>query len=38
MKKKTTYDTSDWQTGNVQKIAQQMNKNDCGIFACIFTE
>jgi sentrin-specific protease 1 len=31
-------DTSGWQTENFQKIPQQMNKNDCGVFACTFAE
>jgi sentrin-specific protease 1 len=37
-KKKTSFVMFGWQTENVQKIPQQMNKNDCGIFACIFAE
>jgi len=31
-------DTSGWQTENFQKIPQQMNENDCGVFACKFAE
>ncbi|GFG37084.1 hypothetical protein Cfor_07923 [Coptotermes formosanus] len=37
-KKKTAFDTSGWQTENVQKIPQQMNGSDCGMFACTFAE
>lgn len=37
-KKKMAFDTSGWQTENVQKIPQQMNGSDCGMFACTFAE
>jgi sentrin-specific protease 1 len=37
-KKKTRFDVSGWKTENIQKIPQQMNENDCGIFACTFAE
>ena len=37
-KRKAAFDTSGWQTENVKKIPQQMNGNDCGMFACTFAE
>lgn len=37
-KRKTAFDTSGWKTENVQKIPQQMNGSDCGMFACTFAE
>lgn len=36
--KMSKFDTSSWQTENVQKIPQQMNENDCGVFACTYAE
>ncbi|XP_023708266.1 sentrin-specific protease 1 isoform X1 [Cryptotermes secundus] len=37
-KKKIQFKTSGWQTENVQKIPQQMNGSDCGMFSCMYAE
>ncbi|XP_021913096.1 sentrin-specific protease 1-like isoform X2 [Zootermopsis nevadensis] len=37
-KKKTPFNTSGWKTENVQKIPQQMNGSDCGMFSCMYAE
>ncbi|XP_069695143.1 sentrin-specific protease 1-like isoform X2 [Periplaneta americana] len=37
-KLKKKFDTTDWTTENVQKIPQQMNGSDCGMFSCMYAE
>lgn len=37
-KKKSDYDVSDWKTGSIREIPQQMNGSDCGMFACMYAE
>lgn len=37
-KRKIPFEASGWQTENVQKIPQQMNGSDCGMFSCMYAE
>lgn len=37
-KLKKKFNTTDWKTENVQKIPQQMNGSDCGMFSCMYAE
>ncbi len=34
----TALDTSDWTLESVEKIPQQMNGSDCGMFACKYAD
>lgn len=37
-KKKQAYDTRNWKLESANKIPQQMNGSDCGVFSCMFAE